>query len=461
MTISPARQVAFQILTDIAEGKAYTNFALREAFRRVRLEERDRALCSEIVYGTVQREKSIDALIQLHMERKIKTLDARVLTILRMAIYQFAFLNKVPAYAILNESVEICKRVHPKASGFVNGVLRAYTRTGKTASDLLAELSEKYKKWADKMALIHSYPTWLIEKWEREFGRDRTERVLVASNQPSGMSLRVNPLRATRDEILSELEEQGHPAQASALCAEGIRLLRGMDVEKSTLYTSGKVTVQDEGAMLIAPLLQLKPGMRVLDMCAAPGTKTTHIAELMSDEGSVHACDVHEHKRELIWDATRRLHLESIEAITADARTLPDPSATEPPYDAVLLDAPCSGFGVLAHRPDIRWRRTEKDVRALTELQRGLLEKAIRMVKPGGVIVYSTCTLLSEENEELVNSVVRESQGAVVWDDITGDLPAPVQARASIENPDGAMGFLLTPDQFGTDGFYMARLKKQ
>jgi 16S rRNA (cytosine967-C5)-methyltransferase len=192
-------------------------------------------------------------------------------------------------------------------------------------------------------------------------------------------------------------------------------------------------------------------------MCAAPGTKTTHIAELQLDSGTIDACDVHAHKLALIQEASKRLGLNSIRVIHQDARLLVNEAGYAERYDAVLLDAPCSGFGVLRHRPDIRWKRTPEDVRALSQLQYELLLSAAKLVRPGGLIVYSTCTIMPEENELVVQRVLESGQAELMWDDIRPDLPESV--RSMVRGPHE--GLLLTPDVFGTDGFYMARLKKR
>jgi 16S rRNA (cytosine967-C5)-methyltransferase len=457
-----ARSMAYNILQQVFEEDAYTNLALKQAFAGMdqqndKLGERDRALCTEIVYGTVQRLRTIDLFIRPFSKRKLSDLNIPVLTILRMTIYQLAFLDKIPGYAAIHEAVELAKVHEPKASGFVNGVLRSFVRSGKDTRNRIEELEKQAHSWAEKAGIRYSFPTWLVKKFEAQYGRSRTESILNSSNQRSHLSVRANVLQTSADEVVEKLAEQyaGDIAAISALTPYGVRLKRGLNVEELPLYRAGLVTVQDEGAMLVAPLLKPKEHLRILDMCAAPGTKSTHIAEMQGDKGRVVACDIHVHKLKLIRLAKERLSLSSIETKLADGRMLAEMEDMKETFDAVLLDAPCSGFGVLRHRPDIRYKRTEKDVRSLAKLQYELLTTAVQMVRKGGIIVYSTCTVLEEENEKLLDAFVRESNNVVEWDAIESDLPPSVRKYATDH------GLTLTPDLFETDGFYMARLRKK
>lgn len=455
--ISAARQWAYDILARVATEGSYANVSLQEALRKGALSDRDRALCTTIVYGTLQRQRSLDLMLQGYASRRLDTLDARVLVNLRMTAYQVLYLDKIPAYAALNDAVELCKRVQPKAAGLVNAVIRALLRDGRPVQERLRVLTNGLKDWAEARAIEFSYPTWLVRRWAASFGRDRTLRLLAACNEAPDLSVRVNPLRASRDDVLADIDRRYGPiAKPSLLYAQGIRFTKGLDVSQWDAYLDGHVTVQDEGAMVVAPLLRPDRQARILDLCAAPGGKTTHIAELQGDAGSVVACDLHANKLHLVAVAADRLDLHSIRTEAGDARLLPERAGWRESFDAVLLDAPCSGFGVLRHRPEIRWQRTEQDVRQLAALQAELLASAVRLVRPGGVIVYSTCTLLADENDAVVSTVAGDTLSRVVMDEMTGELPAVL---AGIERPDPAQ-LLLTPDLFGTDGFYMARLRK-
>lgn len=454
--VSKARTLAYQVLSKVEQSGAFTNLALQQVLRGKKVEPRDKALATEIIYGTIQRRRSLDALLQPYSSRSLSALDGTARTLLRMTVYQLGFLDKVPAYAAIHEAVELCKSNRPSAAGFVNGVLRAFSRDSKPVTQRLEEAAAAAPSRADGLGILHSYPTWLVETLAKAYGEDRTVSMLAASNDRSHLSVRVNHLRTDRTTLLrqlsDELQDSVFPSQLSQ---DGLRLTKGLDVEAWKPYQQGLVTVQDEAAMLIAPLLQVGEHAEILDMCAAPGTKTTHIAELQEDKGRITAVDIHQHKLDLLEGASQRLGLHSIHTVAADARALPQ-GVSGPAYDAILLDAPCSGLGVLRHRPDIRWKRTPDDVLSLHNLQMELLTNAAQLVRPGGIIVYSTCTLLPEENEQVVAAIVANEKSGLVWDDIRADLPEALREYV----PDGSSGLFITPDMYGTDGFYMARLKK-
>jgi len=455
--VSRARTLAYQVLSKVERSGAFTNLALQQVFRQKKVELRDKALATEIVYGTIQRRRSLDALLQPYSSRSLSALDGAARTLLRMTAYQLGFLDKVPAYAAIHEAVELCKSDRPSAAGFVNGVLRAFSRDDKPVALRLQEAAAAAPSWADGIGILHSYPTWLVEALAGAYGRDRAVEILAASNDRAHLSVRVNHLRTDRTTLLSQLSDKLQDSVfPSQLSHDGVRLTKGLDVEEWAPYQEGQVTVQDEAAMLIAPLLQLDEHRTILDMCAAPGTKTTQIAEMQQDQGQITAVDLHQHKLDLLEGAKQRLGLHSITTVAGDARGLTLDPARLAYYDAILLDAPCSGLGVLRHRPDIRWRRTQEDVLSLQSLQMELLTTAAQLVRPGGVIVYSTCTLLPEENEQVVAAIVADKKTGLVWDDIRADLPEPLRQRVR----DASSGLLITPDLYGTDGFYMARLKK-
>lgn len=450
--ISPARLVSFETLMRVAVEKSYTNVALQNALRKSSLSERDKALVTEIVYGTVRRQITLDALIQPYVNRSLPQVDAYVLTILRMSVYQLSYLTKVPAYAVINEAVDLAKRFAPKASSFVNGVLRSFTRAKSDIEDRVdAAVQASHGGSAAKLSLRYGYPKWLVERLTVAYGTVRAERVLEMGNRAAPTTVRVNRLKSSVEDVIASLRESGIEAvERGCLSPDALRVHEAIDVESLPAYQRGEITLQDEGAMLIAPLLRAKSGMRVLDMCAAPGGKTTHIAELMADEGIVDAFDVYLQKVRMLQDISRRLDLTCIHPRLGDGRDL---DVNGEHYDAVLVDAPCSGLGVMRRRPDIRHRRKPEDIKALSVLQQGLLERACLVTKPGGIIVYATCTLLPQENEAVVDAVLSKFRGMLELDDISDDLPNGIRQTG--------LGVTLTPEQHNTDGFYMVRLMKK
>lgn len=446
-----ARIAAFDVLTRIWRDGAYTNIALQHALTNSSLDPRDRALCTEIVYGTVRRQLTIDAVIQPFLKRNLRDLDIDVRTALRMTVYQLAFLERIPAYAAIDEAVELVKRRVRPASGFVNGVLRNFHRETATVNERIESVVRQQKLSGTAAAALRlGYPTWIVKRLFDVYGAEPATAMLAASNEPALLTVRVNRLQATMDEVRASLLEDGADGiEQGSLFPSALHVDGRIDVESSTAYQNGSITVQDEGAMLIAPLLHPDVGMKILDMCSAPGGKTSHIAELQGDKGHIDAYDVYLQKVKTVQRTADRLHLSSIRPRLGDARAI----AQEGQYDAVLLDAPCSGLGVMRRRPDIRHRRTESDIRELGSLQRELLRAACGCVRSGGVVVYSTCTLLPEENEQVVDDIVNELNGIVQPEDIGNELSKDrLQQRGS--------GVLLAPDVTGNDGFFMARLRK-
>ncbi|RIV28246.1 16S rRNA (cytosine(967)-C(5))-methyltransferase RsmB [Alicyclobacillaceae bacterium I2511] len=456
--IGIARQIALMVLLDMEQRGRYINQALRQRLKGVSLDERDKALVTEIAYGTLQRRRSLDTALSTASRRPILELDPVVLTILRMTAFQIYFLDRVPAYAAVDDGVELCKKHAPRAAGFVNGVLRSLLRN---TSDIIPQLLEWTAKlpWVRAMGVRHSYPDWIVEHLEREFGRPRTERMLIACNEPPFLSLRVNARQSTPEQFL-QAQTSTFRSQAiiSKVSPHNLRLVHGLDVETWPSYIRGEVSVQDETSALVVPLLHPQPGQRLLDMCAGVGTKTTQLAELAGATSRVDACDIYEYKLDQLEQNSRRLHLDTVHTMLGDARSLPHHLNYLQAYDGVLLDAPCSGLGVMRRRPDIRWRRQWQDVESLSQLQRELLTAALQLVKPGGNLVYATCTLLPEENQQVVKSVLQEyGQDWLVDNLVDDDLPAVFRNLAS----PGLPGWLVTPEQHGTDGFYMVRLRRR
>ncbi|QSO53842.1 16S rRNA (cytosine(967)-C(5))-methyltransferase RsmB [Alicyclobacillus curvatus] len=468
-----ARTSAYDILHDIEERGKYSNVALQQHYRKHTLQERDKALCTEIVYGTLQYQRSIDAVLEPLCKNGLAGVDKRVLVILRMSIYQLGYLSRVPEYAVLNDAVELCKAKARKAAGFVNGVLRSFTRDKRSMADKLDAVCTTGSQ-AAQIGIRYSYPDWFVEDLLVQYGEQRTVAMLKAGNERPHISLRVNAVKSTPQTFI---EAQSNEAQSGApqssesqdvlslseVSPFAVRLASGLDMEHFTPYTEGLVSVQDEASMLVAPLLQVDENTRVLDLCAGLGTKTTQILELQGGVGNVTAVDIHHHKLQRLKAATERLGLQGVKTMVADARSFQTNARHRESYDAVLLDAPCSGMGVLKRRPEIRWRRTREESQQLSVLQKELLRAALTAVRPGGVVVYATCTLLRRENEDVVDTLMREQEGSVVIEDILPDLPETVRVHCDSSAAGHGLGHFITvtPEQFGTDGFFMTRLRKR
>jgi len=307
----------------------------------------------------------------------------------------------------------------------------------------------------ERIALEHSHPVWLVRRWIHRYGEETAAAMCEANNQPPGTSIRANRLKGDREQLAGLLAREGIETRPSTLAPDGLILVSGGHAAESPLHGSGHFTIQDESSMLVGRVVSPEPGMKVLDCCAAPGGKTTHLAELMEDRGEVYACDIHEHKEQLILSQAKRLGLGSIRTIVSDALRLGEHFA-EGTFDRILLDAPCTGLGVLRRKPDIKWMKQEPDIQAMANLQRKLLQAVHPLLKPGGILVYSTCSTEPEENERLIRQFVRETPGFALEAFPAGLLPA-----GSAEE-EGRKGMLqLLPHQFHSDGFFIARLRKE
>lgn len=444
-----ARSVALDILLKIEQDQAFSNLQLHQTLVRSRLEKQDAALVTELVYGTLQRQNTIDYFLEKYVAKGMQKLEPWVRQLLRLSFYQIFYLDRIPHHAAVNEAVNIAKkRGHRGISGMVNGVLRNVIRNLDSLKipDTLPP--------AKRIALQHSHPEWLVRRWIGQFGEEETEMMCEENNKAPDVSLRVNRMKKDREAMISELQSNGYDAIPSLLSDDGIVIRsRSGNLANTKWYEQGELSIQDESSMVVASVLDAGPGMKVLDCCAAPGGKTTHIAETMDDRGELWANDIHEHKQALIDAQVKRLGLTCVKTIVGDATRLQDrfPSGS---FDRILLDAPCSGLGVIRRKPDIKWRKTEKELAELPDLQYELLVEAAGLVKPGGVLVYSTCTLNHEENERVIERFLSEHRVFEADHRIVEFVPQAL--RPSVDEQRGHI--VILPHHYGSDGFYIARL---
>lgn len=450
-----ARELAWRTLVKVAESGAYSNLQLNRALEEAQLPRADAALATELVYGTIQRQRTLDYRLASLVAKGLDKLEPWVLQLLRMSAYQLLYLDRVPAHAAVNEAVTIAKRRgHAGISGMVNGVLRSMERR---RAEMAAPVAEPDP--VRQLGIAYSYPDWLVERWVREYGAEGAEAICAAGNEAPRPSLRVNRLKGSREEALAALAAAGIGAEPSRLAPQGIVAAAGAgNLAATEGYRAGRWSLQDESSMLVAEVCAPEPGMTALDCCAAPGGKAAHLAELMEDRGRIVANDLHPHKRKLIEDQAQRLGLASIEAVTGDAveltRRFPAGS-----FDLVLLDAPCSGFGVIRRKPEIRWTKSPEDIRAIAGVQRKLLDEAAALVKPGGTLVYSTCTIGPEENEEQIADFLKRN-GAFRLDAGWPEAVLAPLREAGVVGERFAGSAQLLPQHFGSDGFFIARLRR-
>ncbi len=441
-----ARYLAWDVLIAV-EGGAFADAALARRLRSARLDTRDRALAVRLVYGTLAWQAYLDHIIAAH-GRPPAQLDPPIRTLLRMALFQLTKLSRVPDFAVVDTAVELSKGFRRgAASGLVNALLRRFLREERRVSLPATD------DLAGHLAVALSHPRWLVDRWLSEYGRAEAEALLRANNEPAPTVIRVNRLRADRQVVRSSLLDAGVAARLTVFSPDGIIIESAIDATALPGYAAGMFTVQSEASQLVAHLLGVEPGAAVLDACAAPGGKATHVAERLGDRGRVVALDRNLHGLENLRRMTRRLGLVSVAVVRADASALP--LRPEQQFDAVLLDAPCSGLGTLRQHPEIRWRRTPAQLAELGAAQLRLLAALAPRVCVGGALVYATCTLATVENEEVVHGFLA-SHPDFVFDDPSPWLPPP--ARRLVDR----QRFLRTlPHRDGLDGFFAVRLKRR
>lgn len=446
-----ARGAALEVLTAVAERQAYSNLMLNSVLEKGDLSPQDARLATELVYGTIQRQYTLDWILENLVKKGLQSLESWVVQLLRLSLYQLRFLDKVPNHAAVNEAVRLAKqRGHKGIAGLVNGVLRNYLR-----QQHKWRLPENPKTVKD-LALVTSHPEWMVRRFQKSYGVENARALLQANNQVPPLTLRSNSLRISSQELLEALKKE-YPTsklKKSLLSEQGVIMQGGGNPITSNLYREGFFTFQDESSMLVSEVVDPQPGQRGLDACAAPGGKTTHLAEKMNNQGTLLACDLYAHKVRLIQQNATRLGLTMIEAFQADARQLSQSLTTEP-FDFVLLDAPCSGLGVIRRKPEIKWRK-EGEIEPLLSLQRQLLESVSSLVRLGGTLVYSTCTMDPRENEEQVAAFLAAHPSFRLDSEIEARLPEPVRRKGIVR--EGMVQLL--PHHFNSDGFFIARMIK-
>lgn len=436
------RDAALSILLAVDKNQAYSNLLLNETIKRHKIEAKDRALLTELTYGTLQHKMTIDYYLEPFIRGSI---DHWVRWLLRISLYQMQYLTRIPAHAAVNEAVEIAKhRGHRGIASTVNGILRSVLRQGVPSINDIENPIER-------LAIETSHPIWLVQRFVNNYGLEVATGMLHENNVPPIQTVRVNTTKVTVEQAVAELEEEGLTAKQSDVIPECLHVTNGQPA-RTNAFKEGHITIQDESSMIPANVLKPSPGMRVLDMCAAPGGKTTHLAEIMKNEGSILATDLHPHKLDLIDHNTERLGLDIIETAPIDGRKAPEFLQAES-YDAILVDAPCSGLGVMRRKPDIKYTKREEDLENLQTIQLALLDAATKVLKIKGKLVYSTCTVDKQENEGTVNAFLaaHPEMEAIQLESLPTKL-AEKQANGMLQ---------VFPQDFGSDGFFVAAFRKK
>jgi 16S rRNA (cytosine967-C5)-methyltransferase len=415
--VSQARYEALRILVRVEQDKAFADIVLEHALDLARLDARDNALCTEIVYGTLRWRRHLDWRLAPHLNRPLAKLDPWVRALLRLTAYQLLFLDRVPRWAAVDEAVSIARLKSTKPGP------------------------------AEAAAVRWSFPDWIAERWIARYGMREAEALMAAMNERPPMTIRANRLRITREALGARLrDEELADTRPTPLAPEGLIVERGT-AARWAAFTQGWCTIQDEASMLIARLLAPEPGELVGDACAAPGTKATHLAELMDNRGKILAIDPQAARLRLVSVAAKRLGIAIVEPHTGTVSTIGVRFRGR--CDRVLVDAPCSNMGVLRRNPDVKWRRTAEDLGRLQEKQRGILLAASVMTKPGGSLVYATCSLEPEENDAVVRAFLDSAAGWQV--DTPTDFPVAPDRHGFVR---------CLPHVHGTDGFTAIRLRR-
>lgn len=437
-----SRDIAFSSLLKCEKRGSYPNIEIDSAIEKNEITGPDRAFYTALVYGTIERKLTLDYIISLYSAREVTKIDDEILVILRMGIYQILYMGGVPDHAACNECVELCRKAGKKSAvGFVNALLREVVRRKDEIPFPDRSEGAKY------LSVCYSYPEWLCEMWIEDYGFERCESLLCSLNDPPDVTLRVNRLKNTVNAVLDELSEKNIKVEKGIYSPDAVRLLQPYPVASLDMLKDGRVFVQDEASQLCSAILGAKRGETIVDTCSCPGGKSFSIALNMENEGKVYSLDLHANKLSLVKKGADRLGLSIIETMQHDGKKAC--RSLIGCADRVLVDAPCSGLGVIAKKPDLRYKQ-RRSVEGLPEVQYSILDSACQYLKKNGVLVYSTCTVNKRENDEVVKRFLEEHKEFTVYDFDLG---------SGISSENGMLTFY--PDTFKTDGFFVSRFVKK
>lgn len=434
------REICLRILYKINEENAYSNIVLDKELNKYKLETRDVRFITQIVYGVVTYKITLDYIISKHSKIKLNKISNYVLNILRMGIYQTIFMDKIPKHAIVNESVNLAKKYSNKgASGFVNAMLK------NIQNDELDNL--KFDDKIEEISVRTSHPIWLIEKLLKEYKIENVEEICKYNNIEAPICIRINDLKIDEEKFINEFKKIDIKCEKTKIKSSYI--VNGLNnISQNQLFKNGYFTIQDSAATLVVNILDPKENETILDMCSSPGGKTTHISQIMNNTGNITACDVYQNRLKLVEDNAKRLGITNIKTIESDGTVLNNDFIDK--FNRVLVDAPCSGIGVIRRKVDIKYQRQEKDLGNLSNIQLSILTNASKYVKIGGIIVYSTCTILEDENEKVIERFLKQNTNFELID-----------ISDKIDNNQSTGKFIKTlPHINNVDGFFIAKLKK-
>lgn len=443
-TVITPREVAFDVINRVNESGSYANLLLPKVLERVPMESRDRALVTELVYGTLRNQGTLDWIIEQYCDKKIKNFSSKkIADILRLGVYQIHYLDKIPDRAAVNESVELAKRFFRKpVTDFVNAVLRKISENKQNLS--YENLKKDFSKY---LAVRYSHPEWVSSLLIKEYGAKTAEAVCKADNKTPNICLRVNSMRISPETFFKKLKKLEYDISPSKIAPESFIVKKPGAITQILGWNEGLFFVQDQSSLLVSHVVDPKPTDRIIDACAAPGGKTAHMSVLMKNKGYIIAADSSSQRLTLLDLTRERLGLKNIIPLAVDARRLD--KYVKRTVNRALVDAPCSGLGTLARRPDERWRKTPELINELVELQGGILDTVSKLVKKNGVLVYSVCTWTKEETEGVCQKFLERHPNYEV-DDINNYLPKGLKAN-------NLYGIQILPHNYHSDGMFIAR----
>jgi 16S rRNA (cytosine967-C5)-methyltransferase len=440
--IRTSRDAALEVLKRVEINSSYADLALEKILKSSTLDARDIRLATELTFGCIRWQKKIDYMLDAFLRTKVDRLDPYTRNILRLGAYQLFFLERIPDYAAISEAVKQSKRFGTRgSSSLVNGVLRSIRER---ASEILYPSPEE--KPVEYLSLFYSHPEWIVRRWLARYGFEETRSLCEADNSVPQLSIRANLTRVSREELVKRLEQDGVTASPGKYSDSSLSITAKGSITSLDSHREGFFQVQDESATLVSTLLDPRPGETVVDLCAGPGGKATNIAELMMNRGTVVAVDVRPVRLKFVLDNARRLGLNILFGVVGDGRVFHARN-----IDRAIVDAPCSGLGVLRRRADLRWRMNEEEIENLSELQLALLLNIAHSIRPGGVLVYSTCTLEPEENEQVVSRFLE------LRDDFRVENAGAFVDRSLVDKNGFFRSF---PHRDGIDGAFATRLVK-
>ncbi|MCY6484001.1 16S rRNA (cytosine(967)-C(5))-methyltransferase RsmB [Clostridium aestuarii] len=438
-----SRKICVEIIEQVLNKDSYSNIVLRKELNKSNLNEKDKALTTEIVYGTLKYKYMIDKILNNFLRNGLEKIDSYILNVLRISVYQIKFLDKVPNFAVVNEAVELAKSKSIGVSKLVNGVLRNYLRN-------LNKIYYKSNDLVEGLSFNYSFDKWIVKMFIDQYGIKTTENILKGLNERPAVTVRVNNLKIDYDEAYDRLITEGYDIEDGYACPEAIVIKRGKSIETNPLFKEGLITVQDESAMLVAPSMEIKENSEIIDLCSAPGGKTTHISEVMNNTGVVKAYDIHLNKLSLVKENALRLGVKNIVCSQMDASIYNEDLKNT--AEAVLIDVPCSGLGIIRKKPEIKYTKNLKQLNEIIDIQRKIMNNAAAYVKVGGNLLYSTCTLNNKENVKNIKWFLNENPQYVVEPLYYGKLDN------FIYDDIGCVTIL--PNKY-MDGFFIAKLKRQ